>query len=142
LPGTRPILRAVAFGALGFALAGCNDEWLAQRARSAQANTTSPISYRTDVTAFMRTYLNDPTGVRDAYISEPALRTFDSADRYTVCVRYKARKSNGQYAGSKDVMMLFRDGRLDRVVDNPRELRDACKDAAYQPFPELQRLQR
>jgi hypothetical protein len=35
--------------------------------------------------------------------------------------------------------VLFRDGRLDRIVDNPRE---TCKDAAYQPFPELEQLTR
>jgi len=128
--------------ALIFALAGCSDEWMQQRDRLRQANTTPPVSYRADILAFMRTYLNDPTGVRDALVSEPALRSFENADRYTVCLRYNSRKSNGQYAGSKDTLVLFRDGRLDRVVDNPRELRDTCKDAAYQPFPELQRLQR
>ena len=87
----------------------------------------------------MRTYLNDPTGVRDAFISEPALRTFENAERYTVCLRYTARKSDGQYAASKDSLVMFREGRLDRVVDAARE---ACKDAAYQPFPELEHLTR
>jgi hypothetical protein len=82
----------------------------------------------------MRTYLNDPTGVRDAFISEPALRTLEDAERYTVCLRYTARN-----AASKDSLVLFRDGRLDRIVDAARE---ACKDAAYAPFPELQRLSR
>ena len=87
----------------------------------------------------MRTYLNDPTGVRDAFISEPALRTLENVDRYTVCLRYTARKGGGQYAASKDSLVLFRDGRLDRIIDTARE---ACKDAAYQPFPELERLSR
>ena len=82
----------------------------------------------------MRTYLNDPTGVRDALISEPALRTLESADRYAVCLRYTARN-----AASKDSLVLFRDGRLDRIIDTARE---TCKDAAYQPFPELERLSR
>ena len=50
-------------------------------------------TYRADIVAFMRTYLNDPTGVRDAFISEPALRTLESADRYTVCLRYTARNA-------------------------------------------------
>ena len=143
MPGHRPIVRILALYApglaLSLALAGCNDEWMRQRDRLREANTTPPISYRADIVAFMRTYLNDPTGVRDAFISEPALRSFESADRYTVCLRYNARKSNGQYSGSKDTLVLFRDGRLDRVVDNGRE---ACKDAAYKPFPELQRMQR
>jgi hypothetical protein len=36
-------------------------------------------------------------------------------------------------------MVLFRDGRLDRLVDNAKE---QCKDAAYQPFPELEHMSR
>jgi hypothetical protein len=139
----RLIVRALSLCAPGLALtlalAGCNDEWIQERARLKEANTTPPISYRADIVAFMRTYLNDPIGVRDAFVSQPSLRSFEDFDRYTVCLRYNARKSNGQYAGNKDTLVLFRDGRLDRVVDNGRE---ACKDAVYQPFPELQRMQR
>jgi hypothetical protein len=120
-------------------LAGCSSDWMLARERSEQANTTPPISYRDDILAFMRTYLNDPTGVRDAFVSEPALRTLDSVSRYTVCLRYNARTSNGKYAGSKDSLVLFRDGRLDRIVDNAR---GRCKDAAYQPFFALERISR
>jgi hypothetical protein len=136
-------LRTAALGAVALALAGCNSEWMASRERTLQANTTPPISYRTDIVAFMRTYLNDPRAVRDAYVSEPALRTFESLDRYSVCIRYNARKSNGQYAGSKDSLVLFRDGRLDRIAELDRlpSARDICKDAAYQPFPELQKME-
>jgi hypothetical protein len=110
------------------------------RDRLVQANTTPPgPTYKADIVAFMQTYLNDPRGVRDAFVSEPALRTLESVERYAVCLRYTARKSNGQYAASKDSLVLFRDGRLDRIVDNARE---QCKDAAYQPFYELERLSR
>ena len=58
----------------------------------------------------------------------------ENVDRYTVCLRYTARN-----AASKDSLVLFRDGRLDRVIDTAREI---CKDAAYQPFHELERLSR
>jgi hypothetical protein len=122
-------------------LGGCNSEWLRARERAEQANTTPPISYRSDITAFMRTYLNDPTRIRDAAVSEPGLKDFAGASRYVVCLRYNARNSNGQYAGAKDSLVLFRDGRLDRIVDNVMA-REACKDAAYQPFPELEQLTR
>lgn len=125
--------------ALAIGLAGCNAEWLRSRDLAKEANTTPPISYRSDITAFMHTYLNDPTHIRDAAASEPALKDFDSASRYVVCVRYNARKSTGQYAGPKESLVLFRYGRLDRFVDNARE---TCKDAAYQPFPELEQLTR
>ena len=118
---------------------GCNAEWMRTYERTSQANTAIPVSYRADITAFMRTYLNNPVGIRDAAVSEPALKTFDNASRYVVCVRYNARNSRGQYAGPKDSLVLFRDGRLDRVIDNGREM---CKDAAYQPFPELAQIAR
>ena len=121
--------------AVSLALAGCNSEWLNARDRAVQANTQPPgPTYKADIVALMRTYLNDPTGVRDAFISEPALRTVEGAQRYAVCLRYTARN-----ASSKDSLVLFRDGRLDRVIDVARE---TCKDAAYQPFPELQQLSR
>jgi hypothetical protein len=109
------------------------------RERAERAYTTPPASHKADIVAFMRSYLNDPYQVRDAFLSEPALRPFEGANRYSVCVRFNARKSNGQYAGSKDSLVLFRDGRLDRIVDNGRP---HCKDVAYQPFHELETLSR
>jgi hypothetical protein len=138
--GRRNGLRWFALG-LSLVLAGCNSDWLNTRDRSAQAYTTPPApTYKTDIVAFMHTYLNDPTGVRDAFLSEPALRTLENIERYTVCLRYTARKGVGQqYAASKDSLVLFRDGRLDRIIDAARE---TCKDAAYQPFRELEQLSR
>jgi len=141
----RCILRSAALCiiALGcsLALASCNSEWLSARDRSITANTTPPgPNYKAEVVAFMRTYLNDPTGVKDAFISEPALRPLENVDRYTVCLRYTAHKGTGQpYAPSKDSLVLFREGRLDRIIDTAKE---ACKDAAYQPFHELEQLKR
>lgn len=140
LPRRAPRWLAAALGvALCVGLAACNSDWLRERDRGVQANTTPPVSYKADILAFMQTYLNDPRGVRGAFVSEPAIRTLDSIDRYAVCLRYTARKPDGQYAPSKDSIVLFRDGRLDRIIDNGRE---ACKDAAYQPFRELEQLSR
>jgi hypothetical protein len=137
---TNASLRCAAL-ALTLALAGCNSEWLGARDRDFSANKTPPgPGYKAEVIALMHTYLNEPAGVKDAFISEPALRPFENANRYTLCLRYTARKGPGQaYAPSKDSLVLFREGRLDRVVDAVKE---ACKDAAYQPFPELEQLKR
>ena len=56
--------------ALSLGLSGCSSDWLGARDRAMQANTQPPgPSYKSDIVAFMRTYLNDPTGVRDAFIS-------------------------------------------------------------------------
>ncbi len=107
--------------------------------RVALANSAVPVNYKSDILAFMRTYLNDPTGIREAYVSEPTRREIQGTERFVSCVRYNAKKSSGQYAGSKDSLVLYRNGRLDHVIDNGRE---ACKDAAYKPFPELEHLTR
>jgi len=119
-------------------------EYVASNQRS---NTALPQNYKTEILALMRTYLNDPTQVRDAYISEPVIKPIDGADRYIVCLRYNAKKSDGKYAGNKDTIVTFRDGRLNRLIDtrDPREAREAreqCKDVPVQPFVELQQLTR
>jgi hypothetical protein len=136
-PGSLALSLSLFFA---LALAGCNSDWVHARDEARSANTMAPAAgYRADIVAFMHTYLNNPVGVRDASISEPALRTVENAQRNSVCLRYTARKSDGQYAPSRDSLVLFRQGRLDRVVDNARE---ACKDVAYQPFPELEHMTR
>src|SRR5262245_15662983 len=99
-------------------LTACNSDWMRARELSEQAHSVYPQNYRSEIMALMRSYLNDPTGVRDAFVSEPTQRTIDGVNRYASCVRYNAKKSGGQYAGSKDSMVLFRGGRLDRIVDN------------------------
>ena len=136
----RSIGRIAAVLVLSLAMAGCNSEWLASRERAAVEGRAVPgPGYKTDVLALMRTYLNDPTGVRDAFISVPALKPLENTERYVSCLRYSARKDGGQYAPSKDSLIVYRQGRVDHIVDNAREV---CKDAAYEPFPELERLTR
>ena len=123
-------------------VAGCSSDWMYQQESSLQAHSVFPQNYRAEIVALMRTYLNDPTGVRDAFVSEPIQRTVEGINRYTSCVRYNAKKVGGQYAGSRDSMVLFRGGRLERIVDNEMVARGQCKDAAYTPFPELQQMAR
>jgi hypothetical protein len=135
----REFVRVGTCCGLLLALTGCNSDWMRVREYNEQANTTAPTNYKADIIAFMKTYLNNPVGVRDAFVSAPELRTFDHTSRYVACLRYNARGSSGQYAGSKDSLVMFRDGRLDRVVDNARE---QCKDASYQPFRELEKMSR
>jgi hypothetical protein len=122
-------------------LGGCSgmEAYRAAQQSEADAQSVQPVNYKSEILALMRTYLNDPSNVRGAFVTEPAMRTVDGTSRYTVCVRYNPRKTGGQYAGSKDSMVLFRQGRLERIIDNGREL---CKDVAYMPFPELERLTR
>ncbi|MPZ57996.1 MAG: hypothetical protein GEU91_16180 [Rhizobiales bacterium] len=115
---------------------------------------SAPANYKADILAFLRTYLNDPTNLREAAVTPPSLQRVGRDERYAACVRFNARRSDGKYAGLLDTAAVFNtSGKLDRFIDlTPDEtaadaaireqLRDVCKTAAYQPFPELERLTR
>jgi|SRR5665213_1883948 len=107
-----------------------------------EAQNVVPQYYKQDLLAFMRTYLNDPTNVRDASVSPPLLKPAGLGERYIACARYNARDSDHKYTGLKTGAAIYVSGKLDRFLDAPRETADLCKDAAYAPFPELQKLQR
>jgi hypothetical protein len=105
------------------------------------AQNVAPADYKQDLLAFLRTYLNDPSHVRDAGVSQPALKRAGPGDRYVACVRYNARSEGGKYAGVKEGAAIYVSGKLDRFVDG-KEALPYCKDVAYAPFPELTRLTR
>ncbi|MGX1427688.1 hypothetical protein AB7M59_008123 [Bradyrhizobium elkanii] len=103
------------------------------------ANQPFPDRYRDQILAFMRTYLNNPVGVREAVIAEPAQRTIGGRLRYVVCLRYSAKDTDGNYRPARERGVLFVDGRLDRILDNPAE---PCAGASYAAFPELEKMSR
>jgi len=96
-----------------------------------------PTDYRDEILKQLRLHVDDPVGIRDAYIAEPALRPYGTVSRYVVCVRFDARGKDGRYVGNKDMAAFYYAGRITRIADADREL---CGNAAYQPFPELQKL--
>ncbi len=133
-------LRACTLLGLALMLGGCAGvAAMKEGERLETEGNVAPANHRAEIVALMRNYLNDPTHVRGAFLSEPSIREFGNNRRYAVCLRYNARKDGGQYAGSKDSVVIFWRGRLDRIVDQGRE---QCKDATYQPFPELERMTR
>ena len=87
----------------------------------------------------MKTYLNNPVGVRDAAMAEPVQRTVGGRLRYVSCLRFAARDSAGSYREPRERAVLFVDGRLDRVIENAGE---PCAGAVYAPFPELEKMAR
>ena len=118
-----------------------------------EAKNVVPSAYKADLIAFLRTYLNDPTHVRAASVSQPQRKTIGPGERYVVCVRYTERNSDGRYGGPKEGVATFVSGkldrffdvtrgRLDRSLDMPAEAREFCKDAVFAPFPELEKLTR
>jgi hypothetical protein len=106
------------------------------------AENVYPQAYRQDLLAFLRTYLNDPSHVRGASVSQPQLKYVGPGDRYVTCVRFNARNSDGKYLGSKDGAAIYVSGKLDRFLDVAKDVRELCKEVAYAPFPELEKLTR
>jgi hypothetical protein len=103
------------------------------------ANQAYPGNHRTELLAFMKTYLNNPVGVRDASLAEPVQRTVGGRLRYVSCVRFSPRESDGSYRELRERAILYVNGRLDRVVENAS---DFCAGAVYAPFPDLEKLTR
>lgn len=128
---------------LAAALAGCtwaggNDN-LSYTADRGVENQPFPATYRPQLLAFLRTYLNDPRGVREAAIAEPVQRKVGGRLRYVVCVRFNARGTDGAYAGVKERAAMYIDGRLDRMIE---EVEDVCTGVTYAAFPEMEKLTR
>jgi hypothetical protein len=121
------------------ACAGGEEIYLSRSRSGADAAQPFPANYRAELLSFMRTYLNDPTNVRQAAISEPVQRHIGGIRRYFLCVRYDARDSTGRYTGVADRAALYLDGRFDRLVEKSQ---DFCPAPAYAAFPELERLTR
>jgi len=102
----------------------------------------------------LHTYVSDPANIRDAYVSDPALRPIGAQNRYAACVRFNARNSDGRYSGSKDVVAVFVAGRFDQFVDTSTQLglasqanqvtfvKELCGQAEYKRFPELESMTR
>ncbi len=98
-----------------------------------------PNNYRPEILSFLKTYLNNPVGVRDAFMAEPVQRTVGGRLRYVVCLRFSPRESDGGYREPRERAVLFVDGRLDRILENAAE---PCAGAVYAPFAELGKLTR
>ena len=98
-----------------------------------------PTNHTTEILGFMRTYLNNPVGVRDPVMADPVQRTVGGRLRYVSCLRFAARDSAGSYQEPRERAVLFVDGRLDRVLENPGE---PCAGAVYAPFPALGKMVR
>jgi hypothetical protein len=97
-----------------------------------------PANYKSDILAAMHAYLDNPTGIRDAAIGEPALKTAGGTTRYVVCVRFDGKKGHSNdYAGTRVIAAEFMVGRFNQFIEN---IKDLCAGVTYTPFPELQTL--
>jgi hypothetical protein len=139
LARVAPLVAALALGACASDDVGPSPAELKARW---EAQNVAPQNYKNDLTAFMRTYLNDPTNVRGAAVSTPQLKDIGPGQRYVACVHYNARDMDGKYTGMKEGAATFVSGKLDQFFDVPRQTKELCKDASYAPFPELEKLTR
>jgi hypothetical protein len=103
------------------------------------SNQPFPTNYKSEVVAFMRTYLNNPVGVRGAMMAEPVQRVIGGRLRYVSCLRFSARDSDGNYREPRESAILYVDGRLDRIIERAS---DPCAGAVYAPFPEMEKMVR
>jgi len=141
-----PWAGVLAFAALlSLSLSGCASDvgpTEAELKARWEAGNVYPDGYKSDLLAFMRTYLNDPTRIRDAAASRPERKPVGQGERFVVCVRYRERKEGGAYGAPKDGAATFVAGKLDRFFDNALEVKTLCKDVVLEPFPEMEKLTR
>lgn len=121
---------------MALALVGCQD-YVNKFVEPPIEPNVLPTNYMPRILDTLRVELEDPTGIREAYIADPVLRKNGNDMRYVVCLRYNARDSAGRYKGSRDRAAFYFNGQLTQITDAPPEL---CVNAAYRPFPELQKL--
>jgi hypothetical protein len=137
-------MRFVLTMALLLAVGGCSTDVgpsPAELKAQWDAQNLYPKDYKQDLLAFLRTYLNDPSHIRDAAISAPQSKTVGQGPRYVACVRYNARGGDRKYAGDKTGAAIYVLGKLDRFVDG-KDAQHYCADATFAPFPELEHLTR
>ena len=79
------------------AVAGCSSNGKAPE----EDPNVFPASYKDEILNTLTNLLEDPTNVRNAYISDPVLRAVGKDQRYTVCVRSDSRNANKEYMGAK-----------------------------------------
>jgi hypothetical protein len=129
-------------GLVGVALAGCADnslkEYTGPETKGGVSVNVFPERYRAEILAYQRSYLNDPSGIRSAGISQPVLKNVGVGDRYVVCVRFNAKSPTGNYLGVREHLAIFLAGKLDQMGIT----REHCNGAVYEPFPELEKLAR
>jgi hypothetical protein len=130
---SRCVAKLCLLSALVPALVACSSN----KKESEENPNILPADYKNEILNTMTNALEVPTNVRDAYITDPVLRTVGKSERYVVCVRSDSRNANYHYTGSKDRIAIFYDGHLNQLVDATKE---QCGNAAYKPFPELEKL--
>jgi hypothetical protein len=136
--------RATLVFGLALLLGACGHHSLTAGSDDDNGINAYPANYKTDILGAMHVYLNDPTGIRDAAVSPPVPKQIDGETRYIACVKFDPKKNSTDYAGIGELAAVFLVGRFDHFADGTKGQTEAaktlCAEAAYAPFPELQKL--
>jgi hypothetical protein len=127
---------------LGVALGGCSSDFSSfsfgkSRPPPVLDPHLFPANYRTEIADFMRTYLNNPRKVREAFVGVPVQKQIDKVDQYITCVRYNPQDSKNQYEGTKINLAIFLGGKLNQFLPGDPQM---CAGLNYQPFPEIENM--
>jgi hypothetical protein len=95
-----------------------------------------PTDYKTEIVTTLKKLFasNDTIKVTAAVISDPALRPVNKEQLYTACVRYMAHGTSPGEIGNAVRIAYFYGGHLNQLIEANK---DQCGNAAYKPFPEL-----
>jgi hypothetical protein len=96
-----------------------------------------PTRFKEQVLRTVPSVVEDQTGIREAYYSDPVLDPNGPVAVYWSCVRFNARNSAKEYTGPKEYVAYYYGGDLSQFV---LDKSDQCRTANYKPFPELERL--
>jgi hypothetical protein len=97
-----------------------------------------PVKHREELLPQIHRRLADPTGIREPFISEPALRPVQgTTSRPVVCVRFNPKDQSGRYTGTVEMAAVYHKQNLMSFTTSAGDL---CKGASYQPYPELSKL--
>jgi hypothetical protein len=124
---------------IAVSLAGCGSSalnFMSSSEKPVDPNLV-PTNFKTEILRTVPSIVEDQTGIREAFYSEPMIDPKSSVSVYTSCVKFNARNSLKQYSGSKTYILYYYGGHLQQMV--PAE-QDQCRFATYQPFPEVERL--
>lgn len=98
-----------------------------------------PENHRNQIVRILKDSLKDPTSVRDAWITEPFLGQMPNGQRYTVCVKLRAKNSFGAYDGVMEKIAIFYRGSAGDSLYPATET--LCSGRKFVRFPEAEKIQ-
>jgi hypothetical protein len=135
--GRFRIFLCVSLAALAVSVAGCSGFGGPKNAQQPAAAATAadpniyPANYRSDLLDFLKQSLTQRADFRGAMIAPPMLRPIGDSQHYMVCLQFNG---NSQL---KSKVAIYLAGQITQFIDATPQY---CAGAAYQPFPEREKV--